>query len=423
MDESRSGRQDDTGAAGPSSGPLAGLRVLDFTAFLSGPYSTQMLADLGADVIKVESPGGDLSRSIAPHFVRDDSLYFHGTNRNKRSIVLDLKHPEAPVLVADLVARCDVVIENFRPGVLARLGVDGAELRTRHPRLIWCAISGFGQTGPYRSLPAYDMVVQAMSGSMSITGEPGRPSVRTGVPLADLAAGLHAVVGILAALHRREQTGLGETIDISMMDCLVSMLSYQATYFLKSGVVPQPQGRAHDSIPTYRTFTAGDGRDICITANTEAMWRALCTVLGCDDLVHDERFLTSGSRLKHQEELWGVLEPAFLARSAQEWATLLNAASVPAALVKDFDDVFRDPQVLHREMVLTLEDEGGDEVRVPGDPIKLQDSQRAGHRFPPRLGEDTDDVLAELLGLDNDVLAAWRADGLFGGSDSSAAQR
>ena len=402
------------GPAPSSPGPLAGVRVLDFTAFLSGPYSTQMLADLGADVIKVEGPVGDLSRSIAPYFVADDSLYFHGTNRNKRSIVLDLKHPAAASLVADLVAQCDVVIENFRPGVLARLGVDGAALRARHPRLVWCAISGFGQTGPYRSLPAYDMVVQAMSGSMSITGEPGRPPVRTGVPLADLAAGLHAVVGVLAALHRREQTGCGETIDVSMLDCLVSMLSYQATYFLHSGVVPQPQGRAHDSIPTYRTFTAGDGRDICITANTEGMWRSLCAVLGCEELVQDERFLSSGSRLTHQQELWDVLEPAFLARPAEEWEALLNEASVPAALVKDFDDVFRDPQVLHREMVLTLEAEQGEQLRVLGDPIKLQDSQRTEHTFPPRLGADTDAVLAELLGVDDGVVRAWRADGLFG---------
>jgi CoA:oxalate CoA-transferase len=408
-DDSRHGDE----VAGPR-GPLAGLRVLDFTAFLSGPYGTQMLGDLGADVIKLESPAGDLSRSIAPHFVRDDSLYYHGINRNKRSIVINLKHEEAPRLVRDLIGTVDVVVENFRPGVMARLGLDPAEIMQEFPRLIWCSLTGFGQTGPYKSLPAYDMVVQAMSGSMSITGEPDGHPVRTGIPLGDLAAGLHAVIAVLAAVYRRDRQGSGEYIDISMLDCLVSMLNYQATYYLGSGQVPQPQGRAHDSIPTYRAFTAKDGRDVVITANTEGMWQALCRALGCEELLDDERFRDNTARLANKEALWEVLESAFLQASAQEWLDTFNEVGVPAALVSNFDDVFRDAHVLHRQMVWELTDGDGAEVKVLGDPIKLRRSQRASHRFPPRLGQDTHAVLQELLGITAEQTGTWEEAGMFG---------
>lgn len=404
----------------PSSGvgsrpPLDGLRVLDFTTFLSGPHGTQILADLGAEIIKVESPSGDLSRSIAPHFVAGDSLYFHTINRNKRSITVDLKHPDAPALVRELIARSDVVYENFRPGVMTRLGLDAEELLAEHPELIWCSISGFGQTGPYRSLQAYDMVVQAMSGSMSFTGEPGGAPVRTGIPLGDLSAGLHGNIAILAALNRRNVTGRGEIIDISMLDCVISMLSYQGTYFLQSGQQPEPQGRGHDSIPTYRGFTAGDGRDVVITANTEAMWRALCATLGTEELLEDERFTDNAARLRNRDALWAVLEPAFLRESAEVWLQRFNENGVPAALVNTFEDVFTDEHVLHREMVLEMRDDTtGESVRVPGRPIKLHQAPVPEPRFPPRLGGDTAEVLAEVLEVDDAQVASWREQGLFG---------
>lgn len=405
-------------ASSPDQGsrpPLDGLRVLDFTTFLSGPHGTQILADLGAEIIKVESPSGDLSRSIAPHFVAGDSLYFHTINRNKRSITVDLKHPDAPALVRELIARSDVVYENFRPGVMTRLGLDAEELVAEHPELIWCSISGFGQTGPYRSLQAYDMVVQAMSGSMSFTGEPGGAPVRTGIPLGDLSAGLHGNIAILAALNRRNVTGRGEIIDISMLDCVISMLSYQGTYFLQSGQQPEPQGRGHDSIPTYRGFTAGDGRDVVITANTEAMWRALCATLGTEELLEDERFTDNAARLRNRDALWAVLEPAFLRESAEVWLQRFNENGVPAALVNTFEDVFTDEHVLHREMVLEMRDDTtGESVRVPGRPIKLHQAPVPEPRFPPRLGGDTAEVLAEVLEVDDDQVASWRERGLFG---------
>jgi crotonobetainyl-CoA:carnitine CoA-transferase CaiB-like acyl-CoA transferase len=222
----------------PGAPLLHGLRVLDMTQVLSGPFCTQILADLGADVIKLESPQGDLARAMQPHFIGDDSVYFVALNRNKRSVAVDLKKPQGVDLVRRLVARCDVVVENNRPGVLDRLGLDAAALRAASPRLIWCAISGFGQDGPYRDKPAYDMIVQALSGAMSLTGEPGRAPVRAGIPIGDIAAGMYATIAILAALNRRNATGQGETIDISMLDCHAAMLTYQAAYYLHSGQGP-----------------------------------------------------------------------------------------------------------------------------------------------------------------------------------------
>jgi crotonobetainyl-CoA:carnitine CoA-transferase CaiB-like acyl-CoA transferase len=271
---------------------LQGLRVLDMTQVLSGPYCTQILADLGAEVIKLEPPQGDLARAMQPHFIGDDSVYFVALNRNKRSIAVDLKTPEGVDLVRRLAARCDVVVENNRPGVLDRLGLKAAELRAANPRLVWCAISGFGQDGPYRDKPAYDMIVQALAGAMSLTGEPGGRPVRAGIPIGDIAAGFYAAIAILAALNRRHATGEGETIDISMLDCHAAMLTYQAAYLLHGGRAPGRQGSGHDSIPVYRVFTGGDGNDFVICAMTEANWLALCRVLGQPTLGADPRFAT-----------------------------------------------------------------------------------------------------------------------------------
>ena len=397
-----------------AAGPLAGVRVLDFTQFLSGPYGTQILGDLGAEVIKIEAPEGDLSRTVAPNFVRGDSVYFHTINRNKRSIVLDLKREGAVEVVQALLAGSDIVIENFRPGVLARLGIDRVAERAKRPELIWCSISGFGQDGPARDLPAYDMVVQAISGAMSLTGEEGGRPLRTGVPVGDLAAGLHAAIGVLAALEKRHRTGEGDFIDISMLDGLVSMINYQATYYLHSGVLPRPQGTGHDSVPTYRTFAAGDGQDIVTTANTERMWVAMATALGHPELVDDPRFATNADRLENKEALWDIIEPAFRTKPAAEWVTLFNAASIPVALVKSVPEALADPQVRHRDMVITLRDDDGTEVSVLGNPIKFEESVRASHRFPPALGADGVEVLREFAGLDAAAIDDLIARGVVG---------
>ncbi|AGS35367.1 hypothetical protein B841_09470 [Corynebacterium maris DSM 45190] len=395
-----------------NNGPLQGVRILDFTQFLSGPYGTQILGDLGAEIIKVEAPAGDLSRTVPPHFIRGDSAYFHTINRNKKSIVIDLKSDGAPQLVRRLISESDVVIENFRPGVLGRLGIDRDEELAANPSVIWASISGFGQDGPDRDKPAYDMIVQALSGSMSLTGERGGSPVRTGLPVGDLAAGLNMAIGVLAALHNRTITGRGDFIDISMLDCLVNMLSYQGTYYLESGEVPGRQGSGHDAIPTYRQFTAQDGRDIVTTANTERMWRAMAEVLGHPELIEDPRFLKNGDRLRNKEELWAIIEPAFLTRPAQEWVELFNEAGIPVGMVNDLDLALSNPQVLHREMVVRLEDADGTSVETLGNPIKLSRSRKDTAEFPPALGEHTAGILADVLGLSGDEIDTLRLTGV-----------
>lgn len=395
-------------------GPLSGIRVLDLTQFLAGPYGTQILGDLGAEIIKLEAPAGDWSRTLPPHFVGSDSCYFLSINRNKQSVVVDMKVPEGLALVRRLAAACDIVMENFRPGVLARLGVDYAEVSKTNPGIIWCAISGFGQDGPDRDRPAYDMIVQALSGGMGMTGEPGRQAVRAGIPIGDLSAGMFAVIGALAALEERRRSGKGQMIDVSMLDCQVSMLTYQAAYHLHSGKNPGRQGSGHDSIPTYRGFECANGTALVITANTEKMWRSLVEVLGLADLANDERFLTNDRRFAHRAELWPILEAAFRRREARAWVPRLLAAGIPVGEINALSDALSNPQVLHRGMVLALDAGDGRKVRVAGDPIKLSRTRRAAHRYPPRLGEDTREVLRKTLGIGDADMERLLAAGAIG---------
>lgn len=376
--------------------PLEGVKVLDFTTFLSGPFCTQILADMGADVVKVEPPDGDSSRHIPPHFIGPDSAYFHGSNRSKRSIVLDLKTEEGRTMALELTSKADVVVENFRPGVASRLGLDAQRLRAAHPDLVWASISGFGQTGPMRDKPAYDMIVQALSGAMSLTGEPGRPASRLGIPAGDTVAGLYAAIGILAALFDRKQSGKGKAIDVSMLDCQLAMLSYQSTYALYSGKIPEPQGARHDSIPTYRSFVGGDGREFVVTANTEGMWRGLCRVVGLDNLVDDERFRTAKSRLLNRDALWGLLEAAFLRSPAADWVELLAAEGVPTALIKNVPEALEDARQSGRNMIQRLE-QGDLSVEVVGNPIIFTGEQHQPSSFPPALGENRAEILEDWL--------------------------
>ena len=387
---------------------LEGVRVLDLTTFLSGPFCTQLLADLGAEVTKVESLDGDSSRGIPPHFVGDDSAYFLSVNRNKRSIAIDLKAPRGLDLVRRLIASADVVVENFRPGVCGRLGIDPVELTTAAPRLVWASITGFGGDGPWRERGAYDMIVQAASGVMSLTGEPGGPAVRLGIPAGDLVAGLYAAIGILAALRDRDASGVGRIVDVSMFDAQLAMLSYQAAYALIGGVTPPPQGSRHDSIPTYRTFRAADGREVAVTANTESMWRNACEVLEVPALVDDVRFADAAARLTHRDELWAEWEVAFAARPADMWVERLNAAGVPASTIRTVPEALADAEEAGRMMILDLDD-GGAGARVVGSPLRMNGKGGGGHRFPPRLGADTDEVLRDEVGLTEAEIATLRA--------------
>ena len=376
--------------------PLNGLRVLDLTTFLSGPFCTQILADLGADVVKVESPEGDSSRHIPPFFVGPDSAYFLSTNRTKRSIVVDLKSADGRSVIRDLASRSDVVVENFRPGVAARLGLDPAEIRLRNPATVWVSISGFGQTGPWRDRPAYDIIVQALSGVMSLTGEPGAPAMRLGIPAGDLVAGMYAAIAVLAAVVERQHTGTGRVADISMLDGQLSMLSYQAVYATVGWITPQPQGSRHDSIPTYRSFVAGDGREFVVAANTERMWASLCDVLGLAHLVRDPRFGTAAARLEHQDDLARLLEAGFLSAGAEAWVDRLVERAVPAALIKTVPEALDDARSAGRGMIVPLAGPDGRVVETVATPIRFAGAGLAGHRFPPRLGADAVEILGEL---------------------------
>lgn len=394
-------------------GPLGSVRVLDLTTFLSGPFCTQILADLGADVVKVESPDGDSSRHIPPFFVGPDSAYFLGHNRDKRSIALDLKSADGQAVARELALRCDIVVENFRPGVSARLGLDPDLLRGRNPALIWVSISGFGQDGPWRDRPAYDIIVQALSGVMSLTGVPGDPAMRLGIPAGDLVAGMYAVIAALAALAERDRTGTGRTADISMLDGQLSMLSYQAAYATIGGITPRPQGSRHDSIPTYRSFRAGDGRELVVAANTERMWADLCAVLGIERLTADPRFRSGAARLAHQEELAPLLEAAFGQRPAAAWVDLLVARSVPAALIKNVPEALADARAAGRGMIVPLTSPEGEVIETVATPIRYPGAAPVQHRFPPRLGADTDQILRE-LGYTSSQIAELRARHVLG---------
>jgi CoA:oxalate CoA-transferase len=399
---------------------LGGVKVLDLTTFLSGPFGTQMLADFGAEVTKVEPLSGDSSRTIPPHFVGSDSAYYLSNNRSKRSIAVDLKAPEGLQVVLRLIDEADIVVENFRPGVCRRLGLDVETLRESRPELIWVSISGFGQTGPWRGKPAYDMIVQALSGVMSLTGELGRPAVRLGIPAGDLVAGMFAAFGSLAAYIRRINTGEGAVIDVSMLDSQLVMTSYQAVYAMLSGVAPEPQGARHDSIPTYRSFIAADGREFVVTANTERMWQGMCRVLGRSDLIDDRRFADAASRLRNRDELWALLERAVLIRDASEWVEMFEGENVPAALIKTVPEAIEDARASGRGMVANLDDGHGHQISVIGNPIRLLTNrdqeetwEEQAYTYPPRLGENSAEVLRE-VGYDENAIIQLLESGVVG---------
>lgn len=373
-------------AEAPAHGPLAGLTVVDLTRVLAGPYCTMVLADLGADVVKVEHPRGDDARHIGP-FIGGTSAYFASVNRGKRSMICDLDRPPDRRRFEALVDDADVLVENFRPGVMARLGYPWAEVHERWPRLVYAAVSGFGQSGPYADRPAYDMVVQGMGGIMSITGEEGGPPTRVGTSVGDITAGLFTTIGILAALHEREQTGRGQLVDVAMLDCQVAILENAIARYSATGEVPGPIGSHHSSIAPFGSFRAADGWLVVAAGNNE-LFRALCEVIGRPHLCDDSRFSTNGARTTHRQALTAELEHALGRAGAGDWLERLRQAGVPCGPINDVAQVLADAQVRARNMVVTIADPGGplDGLRVAGNPIKLSGHPDAGRRGPvPRL--------------------------------------
>jgi len=393
--------------------PLEGITVLDLSRVLSGPYCTMQLADMGARVIKIERPGlGDDTRAWGPPFVNGESAYFLSINRNKESLTLNFKHPEGRRLLDELIARADILVENFRPGTLDELDLGYEALRAKHPRLIYTSISGFGHSGPLRERAGYDAVLQGEAGIMSLTGPPDAAGYKVGVAIADLAAGLFAAQGTLLALYARERTGRGQHVDIAMLDSVAALLTYQAGIYFVTGESPKRHGNAHPTVAPYETFQAADG-EVVLAAGNDELWRRFCRVAGLDAYAGDPRFATNRDRVRNYGTLRPIVADAFSKRTRAEWLEVLNDAGIPAGPVRNLQEVLTDEQLLTREMVHVLQHSSAGPVQVLGVPVKLSATPGAVRRAPPALGEHTEEILTGDLGLATSQITEMRAAGVI----------
>ena len=377
--------------------PLNGIRVLDLSRVLAGPYCTMVLGDLGADVIKVESPEGDETRSWGPPFAERESAYYLCVNRNKRSIVVNFKTEQGLKIIHELIEHSDILVENFRPGTLARFSLDFESASAINPKLIYCSITGFGQTGPLRDKPGYDFMIQAMGGLMSITGEPDGEPMKVGVAVADLFAGQNALIAILAALQARTQTGRGQHLDISLFDSQVGMLANVASNYLVSGNLPKRYGNAHANIVPYQSFQASDAWFVVAVGN-DKQFEKLCEVIRNEEFANDPRFVLNSGRVQHRDQLISILQPIFLRRTAAEWLSALEGAGIPCGPINTLDKVFAEPQIEAREMLIHMQHSEIGDLGLVGSPLKFSDTPVGYKRPPPRLGEHTEQVLRELFG-------------------------
>ena len=392
---------------------LAGLRVLDFSHALAGPYCTLLMADCGAEVYKLESPyGGELSRGWGPPFAGGEASFFLGLNRGKRGISIDLKQPKGIELCLRLIDRMDVLVENFRPGTLDRIGLGYKVVHARNPKLVFCSISGYGQNGPARDQAAMDLIVECSSGFMSITGTEDGEQVRSGYAVADINAGLFAVIGILMALQHRNRTGLGQYIDVSMFDSMISAMSSNYMSHLGSGVTPKPMGSAFPTVVPYRVFHASD-RVFSIAVGSEKLWAAFCEAIGHLELRENPDYASNASRIQNRHELERKLEEIFSARTAAEWIRVLGSAGVPSSLVLNFAEVVEHPQSAFREMFPWMEHPTAGAHQITGSPIKMSETPGRPSTGAPLLGQDTPAVLQELLGLNSETVGELTAGGVI----------
>ncbi len=392
-----------------SSGPLDGLVVVDLTRALAGPYCTMMLGDMGARVIKVENPeGGDDTRGWGPPFVEGESTYFLSVNRNKESLTLNLKDDRGREILHRLLVRADVLVENFRPGIMERLGFGYAGVHERYPRLVYASISGFGQDGPLRERVAYDLIVQGMGGLMGMTGEEGGPPVKVGVAITDICAGMFAAFGIMAALRVRDRTGAGQWVDAAMLDGQIAWLTSQAGAFFATGENPRRLGSAHPSIVPYQAFRAADGY-LNVAVGSEAIWERFCTALGRPDLASDLRFRTNPDRVHHRDALVELLQGIFAAKPTAHWRSVLDEAGVPNGPIYLLSDLFNDPQAKHRDMVVEVDHPRLGRLRQTGLPVRLRETPGSIRTPPPLLGEHTETILGE-LGYERSTIETFRLD-------------
>ncbi|MCZ2402193.1 CoA transferase [Paenarthrobacter sp. Z7-10] len=414
QDKSTAKAPANTAAAGVAvperTGALADLLVLDLTRILSGPFATMTLADLGADVIKIEQPGqGDDTRQWGPPFQGGEAAYFLAVNRNKRSFAVDLKSPEGLAAVRRLALKADIVVENFRPGTAARLGLGYDELSRENPGLIYASISGYGQTGPDAARAGYDAIAQARSGIMSVTGEPDGPPVRVGVSSADLTAGMWATIGILAALHEKQRTGTGQWVDISLLDGSVSWLTYVSSGYFASGETPRRYGSAHPTIAPYQAFGTADGF-VMVAVGNDGLWRRFAAALERPELAEDPSYASNPSRVAKRTTLIPLLEGIMATKSTAQWVEILDRAGVPVGPIQTVDQAVEDPQVLARGMVAELNHPTAGKLKVVGCPIRLTRTPAAIRTAPPLLGQHTDDVLTG-LGFSAEQIASLRGSG------------
>ena len=392
--------------------PLTGVRVLELGQIIAGTYGGQLLSDLGAEVIKIESPDGDLGRltSIAPY--RGQSGLFLTFNRNKKSMVINLKTDRGLRIFYDLVKVSDVVVDNFRSGVLEKLKIDYKSLRKLNDRIIQCSVTGFGNTGEYKDLPALDIIIQSISGLMAITGEPDRPPARVGIPISDLGGGVFSSNGILAALYQRERTGVGTRVELSMFDAMLSLLSYMGTMWLTNNELPKPQGSKHEYTVPWQAFAAKDG-DLVLAARQDIFWEKICSVLNAPNLACDERFKTNQDRVDNRDTLVPILEDYLVKRNVGEWLKDFREAGVPAAPVNNLDAVFSEPPVSERQMIVEYEHPEVGKVRLPGNPIKMDGMKEAISKPAPLLGEHTEELLKTILKLNSNEVDELKESGVI----------
>lgn len=394
--------------------PLEDVRILDLSHALAGPFCSTLLGDFGADVIKVEPPeAGDISRAWGPPFYGHETAYFVTLHRNKKSVTIDLKHPDGKELFFRLLERCDVVLENYRVGTLERLGIAYEQGRARHAGIIYCSVSGFGLSGPYRDRAALDLIVQAESGMISVTGEAGGRGVRCGVSIADMTAGLYAAFGIMAALRVKERTGQGQQVDVAMLDGQLGLLQGMIGAYLADGEVPGPMGTAYKALLPYQTFRTRT-RDLALAVGSDKLWRAFCPLVGLDDWMDDPRFATNRARSANRAALIERLQEIFLTRSYEEWEAILLPAGIPMGAINTIDRVVTHPQVAARGMLVETEHPTAGKVKMVGVPVKFSATPGEVRAPAPLLGQHTDEVLHEVLGLDPAAIEALRRAGAIG---------